>query len=136
MGRVLPETVACIRFPEQFCCPTHAMICKILTMEPFEPDRTMSPRQFSWSIAFCAIFPMESRVWLSMRLILCSASAPCLLRRSSAFASISAHSWRTLLAVSVVTRMSPMPIENPWPENQRWLTRCSSFMNWQVRSGP
>ena len=62
MGNVRPDSVGCIRFPEQFCCPTHAIICKILTIDPLEPDLTMSPRQLSFDIDDCAIRPIESRV--------------------------------------------------------------------------
>ena len=52
MGSVLPLSVGCILFPEQFCCPTHAAICMILTIEPLEPDLTMRPRQLSAVMAF------------------------------------------------------------------------------------
>ena len=52
IGSVLPLSVGCILCPEQFCCPTHAAICMILTMEPFDPDLTMSPRQLSSDMAF------------------------------------------------------------------------------------
>ena len=62
MGRVRPLRVAFIRCPEQFCCPTQAIICRILTIEPLEPDLTMRPRLLLGDMAFCAMSPIESRV--------------------------------------------------------------------------
>ena len=88
-------------------------------MEPFDPDFTISPKQLSSSIAFCAISPIESLVWLSILLILFSVFSQDCALNSSAFESISAHSCLTFISVSFEMRISPIPMENPCPANHR-----------------
>ncbi len=118
MGRVRLPNVGWMRLPWQFCWPTHAIIWRMLTIEPFDPDDTMRPRQLSAAMAFLAMSPMESLVWLSMRLILGSAFSACSFLSDTACWSTFAHACRTALAVAAEMRISPMPMENPCVASQ------------------
>ncbi|VDO45844.1 unnamed protein product [Brugia timori] len=56
-----------IRLPSTFCCPTQAMTCEILILDPLEPATTIALKLLYSDKERCALPPVRSRASFSIR---------------------------------------------------------------------
>ena len=58
-----------MRLPPTDCWPTHAIICEMLTKEPFEPHVAIVSGALRWCSSCLQISPASSRIFESSPLI-------------------------------------------------------------------